>query len=443
MRSQIYSLFTHACHFGYKSVRFSYEIYKKLKAKFKGYDLNPYQYISLYPTDLKIDILSKNYKADKLFPLYTTITPVLNEEKNIADVLRSIESQTLLPDQVIIIDAESTDRTLEKINEYKKTSKLNIEIVTSKIRNIGHQRNLGIQHSRNNLIVNVDAGTFLDENYGLNIIGPFVDNKDLDLVSGIHYPKTIYPWSVHFSSEARFYSLNASGACIAYKRDIALEAGGYPEYITYAGEDTLFCYRYKKLSNRWIFNKNAFIFWENPTTFKNAQSKVMNYMMANFEIGLWPYFYNGSRFQIPIWLGYFFKIFRQRFPTLLKCQTDVEINNRHIKGLRFILSNKRITDVSNAKIRDLATQLIIDNYKVFFVDFATSLPEDTKRVFIDIDHSLLELIHHTNFNLDDFQKRYGDFIKNSVFIVEHSANSIMTKITKLQKQFDTIKIEAL
>ena len=107
----------------------------------------------------------------------------------------------------------------------------------------------------------------------------------------------------------------------------------------------------------------------------------------------------------------------------------------------FILSNKRITDVSNAKIRDLATQLIIDNYKVFFVDFSTALPKDTKRVFIDVDHSLLELIHHTNFNLDDFQKRYGDFIKNSVFIIEHQDETIINNIEELQKNFDAIKVE--
>jgi len=443
MYKKLYSLFTQVCHFGYKSVRFTYEIYKKVKAQFKLRDSNPYQYISLHPTDLTVEILSKNYKADILFPPYTTITPVLNEEKNITEVLKSIESQTLLPDQVIIIDAQSDDRTVKKINEYKKSSKLNIEVITSKIRNIGHQRNIGIKHSRNNIIVNVDAGTFLDKNYGLNIVGPFVDNDDLDMSIGIHHPKIIHPWSIHFSSEARFYRLDASGACIAYKRDIAIKAGGYPEYITYAGEDTLFCYRYKKLSKRWIFSKKAIIFWEHPNTFKDAQSKVMNYMMANFEIGLWPYFYNGSRFQIPIWLGYFFKIFRQKFPTLLQRQTDVDINNRHIKGLRFILSNKRITDPSNTKIRSMAIKLISDNYKVFFIDFATSPPEDTKRVFIDTDHTLFELMHYTDFNLDDFQKRYGNFIENSIFIIENSEKYIIAQIEKTQEKFKKIKVEYL
>ena len=443
MHSKIYSLFTQLCHFGYKTVRLTYDGYKKIKASFKCHDLNPYKYISLYPTDLTIDIVCKQYQTTTKPPKYTIITPVFNEEHNIIDVLQSIESQTLPPDQVIIIDAESTDNTLKNIEKYKKSSKLHIDIITSSKRNIGYQRNLGITKSRNNLIVNADAGTCLDKNYALNMIGPFAENKNLDLVSGIHYPKNIYPWSVHFSSEARFYSLNASGACLAYKRDMALKAGGYPEYMTYAGEDTLFCYRYKKLSSYWMFNKKAFILWEHPTTFKNAQTKVMNYMMANFEIGLWPYFVNGSRFQIPIWLGYFFKIFRERFPTLPKCQTDLEINKRHIKGLKFILSKSRITDPNNTKFRDIATSFIADNYKVFFIDFSTSPPEDITSVFIDTDHSLLELIHHRNFHPSDFQKRYGDFIENTVFILEYSDDVTMDNIKTLQKEFSAIKVEQL
>lgn len=442
MRTQFYSLFTRICHFGYKSVRFTYEIYKKIKSRFKGYDLNPYRYISLYPMDLKIDIINKNYKKDSSFPKYTTITPVLNEEKNITDVLKSIESQTLLPDQVIIIDAASTDKTIEKINQYKTTSKLNIEIITSKIRNIGYQRNLGIQHSRNDLIVNVDAGTFLSENYGLNIIGPFVENKNLDLVSGVHEPTTKHPWSIHFTPEEHFKRRQEPyGACIAYKKSIALKAGGYPEYISYAGEDTFFCYKYKKLSKHWVFNIAASIEWEHPDTFKKAQAKVMHYMLGNFEIGLWPYFHNGTRFGLPLWIGYFFKPFRSNYPLLLQKQANVEIKKRHIKGLRFIISKDRITD--DTKLQNIATNLVEDNYKVFFIDFATLPPTNSKPVFINIDHSLLELIHHTNFNIEDFKKRYGGFIENSVFIIEYSETGIMSQITKTQKEFDKIKIEYL
>ncbi len=440
MSAFLYKAFIKFVHFGYQSVRWTYEKYKKARARSSADELNPYTYIKLFPLDFKADLIENNYTPTKSFPKYTTITPVLNEEHNIIEVLKLIESQTYPPEQVIIIDAESKDNTISKINEYIKNSALNIEIITSTVRNIGYQRNLGIKHARNNLIVNVDAGTYLDQHYMTNMIGPFANDSNVDMSIGVHYPKTIYPWSVHFSSKERFTSrMEPCGACIAYKRDLAIKAGGYPEYITYAGEDTLFCYRYKKLSKHWIFNKKAFIFWEHPTTFKNAQLKVMSYMRANFEIGLWPYFYNGSRFQLPKWIGYFFKIFREKFPTFATCQADVEINKRHIKGLRFILSKKRITD--DIMLQDIVQKLIEDNYKVFFIDFSTSPPQNITPIFINTDHSLLELVHHTNFEFEDLQKRYGDFIKNSVFMIEHQDKTIINYIEELQKNFDTIRVE--
>ena len=431
MATFFYQLFTQLCHMGYKSVRFAYEQYKKIKAKFNGYDLNPYKYMSLYPTDLQLEIVTTHYTPDASYPKYTIIIPVLNEEQNIIDTLKAIEAQTLIPDQVVIVDANSTDKTVSNIHKYQQHSKLDITILSSEKRNISHQRNLAIEASRNNLIVNIDSGGTPDQHYTANLIGPFTEHPDLDLTAGIQYPKVVHPWSLQFTPVDHFYRRKEPyGNCVAYKKDIFAKTGKYPEYVTYAGEDTFLFYKYKKLSKHWIFNKAAFVIWEHPDTFKNAQKKVMNYMLGNFEIGLWPYFYNGTRFNLPLWIGYFFEPFRTNYPKLMQRQADVEINKRHIKGLRFILSKKRITD--DKKLQDLAKKMIADNYKVFFVDFTNAPPKNAHPVFIDTDHSLLELIHHKNFNIDDFTKRYGDFMENSVFIIEHRDKEIEARIASIK-----------
>lgn len=415
-----YKAWTAICHFGYKTLRIFYQYYKKIKGKINPDLLNPYYYISLFPPSLHIDVVETNYTPTSDFPKYTTITPVLNEEQNIAEVLRTIESQTILPDQVIIIDANSEDKTIEVINNYKISSKLNIEIISSPVRNIGYQRNLGIKHSQNEIIINVDSGTYLDLSYAANMLGPFAANQNVDLAGGVHYPKTLYPWSMQFSPEVHFKNrIEPYGACVAYKKSIALKAGGYPEYVTYAGEDTFFAYKYKKLSQHWVLNKAAFMLWDHPDSFEKFQAKICSYLIANFEIGLWPYFYNGARFHLPLWLGYFFRTFRKTYPTFLKKQTDIEINKRHIKGLRFIFSKHRITDPENKELRDIATKLIAENYKVFFIDFAHKPPIDPTPIFIDTDHSLLELIHHTKFRIENFKKRYRKFMDHAEFIYEN------------------------
>jgi glycosyltransferase involved in cell wall biosynthesis len=430
------NLLTKICHIGHQLVIYSYIKYKQLRSYIYNNSLNPYKYISLHPSDFKLDVLDKEYN-NICPPKYSAIMPVLNEEKSITSTLNSIENQLFPPDQVIIVDAQSTDQTVDKINEYKKHSKLDILVLTATKRNISHQRNIAIQHARNNLLVNMDAGTEITQNYISNLLGPFTEYKDLDLVGGIQHPQKSYPWSLQFTPKNHFTNKKEPyGNCVAYKKDIFLKTPGYPEYVTYAGEDTCLFYHYKKFSKHWVFNKAAYITWEHPDTFRKAQEKVMSYMIGNFEIGLWTYFSNGSRFNLPLWIGYFFEPFRRIYPTLFARQADVEINKRHIKGLRFILSKERITD--NTKLQKIAQELVQDNYKVFFVDFATTIPQNTKPVFIDIDHSLLELIHHNSFNFEDYKKRYRDFIENSVFIVIDKNHE---KITNIISQLHKIKVE--
>ena len=66
----------------------------------------------------------------------TFIIPVYNGEKLIAKTIDSILSQTVLPEQIIIVDDCSTDRTIFILEEYKKQHPKLITIIK-------HKENLG------------------------------------------------------------------------------------------------------------------------------------------------------------------------------------------------------------------------------------------------------------------------------------------------------------
>ena len=55
---------------------------------------------------------------------YILITPARNEEKFIEGTIRSVVAQTLLPEQWVIVDDGSTDRTAEIVESYVKQSSL-------------------------------------------------------------------------------------------------------------------------------------------------------------------------------------------------------------------------------------------------------------------------------------------------------------------------------
>jgi len=428
----------------YRFLRYCYRFtLKVLKILFYN-NSNPYEFISLNPPNLEINIIDKHYSAHSNFPKYTVITPVLNEAKSIAETLGSIENQTLLPDQVIIVDGGSSDATIDIIDEYKKSSKLDIFVLFSDKKNIGAQRNLAIDKARNNLLVNVDAGTVLDKNYAANLLGPFTEHQDLDLACGVHYPKHRYLWSVYLSPAKHFeFRKEPYGACIAYKRDIALKVGKYPEYITYAGEDTLFCYKYKQASKKWIFNREAFILWEHPTTFQDTKKKLRNYVKANFEIGLWPYFYSNYLFEPNLGIGWLNKVLLKDYKNFLHNQAEVEVSRRKINGLCFIFAKTNIDDVEDSNYpRNIALQFIDKNYKTFFVSINNNKHQNSagKIQFIRTDHTLLELVHYKHFSIKYFSDRYESFLERSIFIIQFAEKDLCQKILKLKSDSDNILI---
>jgi glycosyltransferase involved in cell wall biosynthesis len=434
IKAQIINIY----HILYNIARYSYRFAKGMAKKlFYKYNSSPYENISLYPHDLQIEIIDKDYLPNNEFPKYTTITPVLNEEKSIINMLKSLEEQTLLPDQVVIVDAGSIDATIANINEYKENSKLDILLLSSTVKNIAFQRNIAIDHARNNLLVNVDAGTILDKNYAANVIGPFYENKDLDLVSGVHHAKTKYKWSVYFSPRKHFeLNLEPYGACLAYRKDIATKIGKYPEYLTYAGEDTFFCYKYKKESKKWVFNRNAFILWEHPSTFADAKKKLYNYMIANFEIGLWVYYYYSYFFEPRILQrSMSYSIFKKNYLQFLQRQAEVEIQRRKIKGLCFVITDSYIYENEGNKAKEIVTEFITNNYKVFYLNVSKKLPARDKlhNGFINIDHSLLEFMHYKHVTTDLFENRYGEFLKNSIFVVQQLDREILDRILVIKR----------
>ena len=74
------------------------------------------------------------------------ICTVKNEEDTTLDWLASLEKQSRLPDEVIIVDGGSTDRTVDLIKEFMRNSKLNIRLIVAPGVNIAQGRNIAIKN---------------------------------------------------------------------------------------------------------------------------------------------------------------------------------------------------------------------------------------------------------------------------------------------------------
>lgn len=91
------------------------------------------------------------------------IIPAYNVECYIEEALDSIQRQTRLPDEVIIIDDGSTDGTLERLKNYE--FKIAHKIISKKNQGQGIARNIGIEKASGDYIYFFDADDILTPNF--------------------------------------------------------------------------------------------------------------------------------------------------------------------------------------------------------------------------------------------------------------------------------------
>ena len=121
----------------------------------------------------------------------SVVITILNEEKTISHLLQSINDQSLLPDEVIIVDGGSIDKSIKLIKSFTKLQKKGIEVkIIQKKGNRSVGRNEGIQAAKHEVILITDAGCALDKHCIEEISKPF-NNKSVSVVAGYYSAKPV------------------------------------------------------------------------------------------------------------------------------------------------------------------------------------------------------------------------------------------------------------
>lgn len=165
--------------------------------------------------------------------MVSVIITTYNEEKNIADCLKSILAQTRKPDEVIVVDDGSQDRTVEVV------SKFPTKLIKTEHKERCHARNVGWKGATGDLVFFAEADSVFDKNWIKEILKTFEKGADAVIDRRRMYkPKTFLQKCLEAQFDIRYAHYKPFSAW-AFKKQILKDVGGFDEKLNQAEERDL------------------------------------------------------------------------------------------------------------------------------------------------------------------------------------------------------------
>lgn len=182
----------------------------------------------------------------------SAIIPTLNEEENIGKVVESLKKSTIIK-EVIVVDCDSEDKT----REIAKSE--GAKVVTSPIKGVGYQRNLGAKLAKSKIIIFFDADVSISDNFVEKLVDKF-NNRGLDVACPIFLTNSQNPVVNILHYLFSFFFLitqklipSGAGPCIITKKDFFVKCGGFDDQLVF--EDIEFIRRAAKIGKYGVINE--------------------------------------------------------------------------------------------------------------------------------------------------------------------------------------------
>lgn len=396
-------------------------------------------------------------------PPVSIVSTVFNEGPGIMAWLESIERQTLRPAEVVIVDGGSTDGTAEAVEQYaRRPGGLPLQLIRSEQRiNIARGRNLAIRAARHEVVLVTDCGCTLAPDWCLHLATPFTDPA-LDLAMGAYAAAgplapdvtELFVPSVDQIDPVRFLPSSRS---VAFRRALWERCGGYPEWLTLTGEDTLFDVNARRHSTRWAWVPSAMVLWKGPASLEEGVSLAYRYGVGSGEAGLLGLNENyrfirehlgrerarllSLAFRMPGQAARDRSAREQVFHAQARGLSEGK--QRHFKrlwssgracGNVLILAGVPFYDSGGGQRgTQMALAFLRQGYKVTFVNVYPSY-ESKLPVYLDAELELLELCSIDDFNVRDWRRRHASALRETMVVLEFPHPRFLPIVDKLAQR---------
>jgi len=206
---------------------------------------------------------------------------ILLTKNSAATIQKSIESifqQTRQPDEVVVVDGNSSDGTLDIVKKYP------VKLVSEPGLGFGYARNLGFKNASGDIVFFIDSDCYAEPNWIEKALPHFDSNPEIVGVTG---PTNL--WNTE-SAVARFlacvggrmnmskqrkYVKIAPTMNLSLRREVVDNVGGFDETLI-RGEDTDLTYKISQ-SHKILYEPNAIVWFKGSPTLGVATRKCVRH----------------------------------------------------------------------------------------------------------------------------------------------------------------------
>lgn len=217
----------------------------------------------------------------------------LNAGEEIGDLLKRLLAQTVVPNEILVVDSASTDNTASIAKEYPGVRVLSIE---RKDFNHGLTRDMALREATGDIVCFMTQDAVpADDKFVENLIAPILSDGEIAISSGRQLPKADarrfeqlvrafnYTDVSYVRSKADVSKLGiktyfATDVCAAYRRSQYLELGGFGK--TNMSEDMLMAAKAINAGYKVAYAANAEVYHSHNLTLKEQYRR--NYAIGVF-----------------------------------------------------------------------------------------------------------------------------------------------------------------
>jgi len=217
------------------------------------------------------------------------IVTVRNEQKTINSLFASLVDQTTLPAEVVIIDAASSDQTVEFIEKFQKTNPPFNVVYESFQCNRSIGRNRAISLATSPLIAITDAGclprpSWIAELVKAHVAGSVVAGYAVG-VAKTAFQEAVVPYLLVMPDRVNPKTYLPATRSMLIEKETWKQVGGFNEKLN-TSEDFVFAVKIRESGVPIIFTADAVVDWVPPTSLTQFAKTIVSFATCDIRAGI-------------------------------------------------------------------------------------------------------------------------------------------------------------